>query len=342
MLAALAQRTLRPVLLFEAGFTSGTIQVFCGTGTLYTSDGRQWVGIPLPVEIGSITDVTKVLAAGTSFTFSGLESALLQKTMQECRITGAAKAYLGLLGADDRLIPDPQLMVWGYLDAPQIEDGGDKATIRFNVEGPFLDNRTRIRRFTNEDQQIDYPGDDRLQVPRAPGQPGDRVGQGRRLERRRRRHRWRARRRRQRRARRVPEVRDEEEESLQTPARKTRLALPPRGHDRRRARPRVRLGRARLLPLPLRRGARHDRRGSRCRLPRPLPLAAHRAADAQERGRRRGHRGSDRAQARPRGSRARLARRGDVVLVDVGTSPAGCYRFELGPGRSRVPRRRRH
>jgi hypothetical protein len=37
---ALAQRTLRPVLLFEAEFTSGDIQVFTGTGTLYTSDGR--------------------------------------------------------------------------------------------------------------------------------------------------------------------------------------------------------------------------------------------------------------------------------------------------------------
>lgn len=27
-----------------------------------------------------------------------------------------------------------------------------------------------------------------------------------------------------------------------------------------------------------------------------------------------------------------LARRGDIVLVDVGTSTAGCYRLELGPG----------
>lgn len=160
MVTALGARTLRPILLFEAAFTSGSIQVFCGTGTLYTSDGRQWVGVPLPVEIATISDLSKVLAAGTSFTFSGLDSSLLTKTMNECRITGAAKAYLGLLGPDDRLIPDPQLMVSGYLDAPQIEDGGQTSTIRFNVEGPFLDNRTRIRRFTNEDQQLDYPGDE--------------------------------------------------------------------------------------------------------------------------------------------------------------------------------------
>jgi hypothetical protein len=159
MLEALSGRTLKPVLLLEADFTSGPIQVFCGTGTLYTSDGRAWTGIPLPVEIASISDVTKVLAAGTSFTFSGLDSNLLSKVMNEVRITGAGKAYLGLLGPDDRLIPDPQLMVSGYLDAPVLEDGGQTSTIRFNVEGPFLDNRTKIRRFTNEDQQTDYPGD---------------------------------------------------------------------------------------------------------------------------------------------------------------------------------------
>lgn len=160
MLAALAGRELRPVLLFEAAFTSGSIQVFTGTGILRTSDGREWVGLPLPVEIAAISDVSKVLAQGTAFTFSGLDSSLLQKTMEEVRITGAAKAYLGLLGPDDRLIPDPQLMVSGYMDAPQIEDGGETSTIRFNVEGPFLDNRTRIRRFTHEDQQLDFPGDE--------------------------------------------------------------------------------------------------------------------------------------------------------------------------------------
>jgi len=160
MLGALAGRELRPVILMEAAFTSGSIQVFTGTGTLRTSDGRDWVGIPLPLELAPVSDVTRVLAQGTIFTFSGLDSSLLQKTMEEVRITGAAKAYLGLLGPDDRLIPDPQLMISGWHDAPEIEDGGETATIRFHVEGPFLDNRTRIRRFTNEDQQLDYPGDE--------------------------------------------------------------------------------------------------------------------------------------------------------------------------------------
>lgn len=160
MLTALGQRVLRPVILMEAGFTSGTVRVFTGTGTLVTSDGNQWLGVPLPLEIEAVSDVSRVLAQGTSFTFSGLDSSLLQKTMEEVRITGAAKVYLGLLGPDDRLVSDPQLMVSGYLDAPELQDGGQTATVRFHVEGPFLDRRTLIRRFTNEDQQLDYPGDE--------------------------------------------------------------------------------------------------------------------------------------------------------------------------------------
>jgi hypothetical protein len=205
------------------------------------------------------------------------------------------------------------------------------ASIRFNVEGPFLDNRTLIRRFTNEDQQIDYPGDEAFKFRVRSGQPGDRVGQGWRLERRRRGHRWRPRRWRQRRPGRAWRH-GMRNKSLQTPARKPDWLF----------RLEATIGGARGREFAW--GA-HDC----CLFPCDVVLAMT-GVDlaAGFRGRYRslrtalrtlesagGVEGIAEAIARKHGLEEvapGLARRGDVILVDVGTSPSGCCRFELGPG----------
>jgi hypothetical protein len=57
-------------------------------------------------------------------------------------------------------VADPVLQFEGRLDVPAIEDGEDTATIAISYESELIDlERARERRYTPEDQAIDYPGD---------------------------------------------------------------------------------------------------------------------------------------------------------------------------------------
>ena len=59
-----------------------------------------------------------------------------------------------------RLIADPFLAFAGRFDVPDILEAGERATITAKYESRLIDlDRVRARRYTSEDQQLDYPGD---------------------------------------------------------------------------------------------------------------------------------------------------------------------------------------
>jgi len=58
------------------------------------------------------------------------------------------------------LVADPAIAFAGRLDVPEIDDNGQTATITISYESRLVDlERPRERRYTHEDQQIDYSGD---------------------------------------------------------------------------------------------------------------------------------------------------------------------------------------
>lgn len=58
------------------------------------------------------------------------------------------------------LVPDPILSFEGRLDVPQFEDSGNTCTISISYESEMIDlERPRERRWTNDDQHRDFPGD---------------------------------------------------------------------------------------------------------------------------------------------------------------------------------------
>lgn len=61
---------------------------------------------------------------------------------------------------DRDLLGDPILLFDGRLDTGTIEDGGDRSAIILSYESRLIDlERARERRYTDEDQRIDYPED---------------------------------------------------------------------------------------------------------------------------------------------------------------------------------------
>ena len=74
------------------------------------------------------------------------------------------KVLLGAMDASNGVISNPVVVFSGFMDTMVINDSSETATIQVAVENRLIEfERTRIRRYTAEDQKIDYPNDKGLE-----------------------------------------------------------------------------------------------------------------------------------------------------------------------------------
>jgi len=157
--AELLKMKVKPVIFVEAVFTSGTLRVWSGIGTV-SWNGQTWTGVGNLGGISPISEGTEPHADGIELSLSGIPSDLVTKALGECRPNAPVKLWFGFLDEAEAVIADPYQSFGGRMDVPSVEEGGDTSTIKLRVENRLVDfNRARERRFTHEDQQIDYPGD---------------------------------------------------------------------------------------------------------------------------------------------------------------------------------------
>lgn len=158
-LAELAKSTVKPVIFVEAEFVSGIINVWSGVGQI-SWDGKSWTGLGRFGGVSAVPESTEVEAQGIVLSLSGIPSDLISKALNDVRPNKPVKIWFGFLNASDAVIADPYLSFSGTMDTPEIDEGGETSTIRIHAESRLVDfNRPRERRWTHEDQQIDYPGD---------------------------------------------------------------------------------------------------------------------------------------------------------------------------------------
>ena len=159
MQTELAAAAKRPVILYEGEFADGFVRFWSGVGTK-TWNGETWTGAGWLGGISPIVETGGVKAKGMTVTLSGVPSDLISTVLGQSRRTLPGRLWLGFLDASDNVIADPFKCFEGRLDRPVIEDGAETATISIAYENRLIDlEHPRVRRFTAEDQQIDYPGD---------------------------------------------------------------------------------------------------------------------------------------------------------------------------------------
>ena len=99
-------------------------------------------------------------AKGVTLTLSGIDPTLLTDVLGEFQAGLPALVYLGVFDDTGALIADPVCCFSGRMDQPTIDISGTAATIAINCENRLVEmNMSVERRYTDEDQQLDYPGD---------------------------------------------------------------------------------------------------------------------------------------------------------------------------------------
>jgi hypothetical protein len=158
-LAAISSAILRPALFVQATFVSGPLYVWSGIGPI-TWNGQVWIGIGTLGSVSTIEEGSTVSAKGITLTLSGLDPTLLTDVMEEFQVGLPVMVTLGVFDDTGVLIADPVCCFSGRMDQPTIDVSGTTASIAINCENRLVEMNVSVeRRYTDEDQQLDYPGD---------------------------------------------------------------------------------------------------------------------------------------------------------------------------------------
>ena len=161
LMAAIQANVVRPALFVEGHFVSGIVYMWTGIGNI-TWNGHTWIGVG---SLGGITPIEEggnVEAKGITLSLSGIDQSLLADALQELQQGLPVLVYLGTFdnASPPNLIADPFTAWAGRMDQPTIDVAGDSATISINCENRLIDMDVAVdRRYTIDDQQMDFPGD---------------------------------------------------------------------------------------------------------------------------------------------------------------------------------------
>ena len=159
MISALTAATVSPRLLAFFDFPSGAVRVWTGQGD-QSWDSQTWNGIGSfgtfrPPQTGS-----DISAKGAEFGLTGIPSSTLSAALGDAYQGKICKCWLACLDSAGAIVADPYLISYGFMDTMTIDEGGATASVKITSESRLKDlERPRVRRYTDEDQQHEYPGD---------------------------------------------------------------------------------------------------------------------------------------------------------------------------------------
>ena len=159
MLAALSQPIISPALFVSITFSSEVVYLWSGIGSV-TWNSLVWSGVGSLMSISTPEDSTQVEAKGITLSLSGIDATLLPQALHDVTLGLPVTVYLGLYDVTGSLIDTPVIAWAGRIDQPTFTVSGSEVTLDINCETRLLDMNIPVdRRYTNEDTQMDHPGD---------------------------------------------------------------------------------------------------------------------------------------------------------------------------------------
>lgn len=131
-----------------------------GTGTHTVQLYNQlWLGLAHCGSVSAISETSGLEMTGVSMSLSGIPSAMITTALAEYYQGRDCNIWLAPLDANCAVLADPVLVFPGRIDTMSIELG-DTASITLTAENKMADwNKSRVRRYTHEDQIAEYPSD---------------------------------------------------------------------------------------------------------------------------------------------------------------------------------------
>ena len=146
-------------MIFDSGESPNVLNLWNGVGDL-AFGGNTYTGVGDLLAISQITETADIQATGINVSLTGVKSSFIVIAKDHDYQGRALTVSLGAFDASGSLIADPVIVFSGFMDTMTISENGAYSTISISVENKLIAfERSKIRRYTAEDQKIDHPTD---------------------------------------------------------------------------------------------------------------------------------------------------------------------------------------
>lgn len=148
---------LVPILFGALEFDEGTEYLHTGIGQI-TWGGNDWTGVGALGSVEPIEESAVLSPFAVRLTISGLATTFVTRTQNSDIYGRPMKVYVGFL-SDGDLVADPDIIWTGAMDTLTIKLGNENfIALQAESELKFFESTNGVR-FTDEDQQLRFPGD---------------------------------------------------------------------------------------------------------------------------------------------------------------------------------------
>ena len=163
MLGVTTAEVVRPAyfvrMIFDSGESPNVLNIWNGIGDL-AFGGNTYTGTGDLLSISQITETADIQASGITVSLAGVKSSLIVIAKDHEYQGRPLTVSLGAFDASGSLISDPVIVFSGFMDTMTISESGQYSTISIAVENKLISfERSKVRRYTAEDQKIDHPND---------------------------------------------------------------------------------------------------------------------------------------------------------------------------------------
>jgi hypothetical protein len=150
---------VRPAYFVRMVFDSSVLNIWNGIGDL-AFGGNTYTGTGDLLSISQITETSDIQATGINVSLTGIKTSFIAMAKDQDYQGRALTVSLGAFDASGSLIADPVIVFSGFMDTMTISENGAYSTISISVENKLIAfERSKVRRYTAEDQKIDHPTD---------------------------------------------------------------------------------------------------------------------------------------------------------------------------------------
>ena len=152
-------KVVRPIFLVRMVFDSSQLNIWSGVGDI-SFDSVTYTGLGDLLSISDIKETSDISATGINVSLSGVKSSLIAIAKDQDYQGRELTVRLGAFNESGSLIADPVIIFSGFMDTMTIAEAGTYSTISIAVENKLVAfERSKVRRYTAEDQKIDHPTD---------------------------------------------------------------------------------------------------------------------------------------------------------------------------------------
>ena len=146
-------------MVFDSGESPNVLNIWNGIGDL-AYGGNTYTGTGDLLSISQITETSDISATGINVSLTGVKTSFIAIAKDHEYQGRPLTVSLGAFDASGDLIADPVIVFSGFMDTMTISESGANSTISIAVENKLIAfERTKVRRYTAEDQKIDHPTD---------------------------------------------------------------------------------------------------------------------------------------------------------------------------------------